>query len=305
MAPNWKLGLGFTLITALMWGTLPVALKGLLNSMDPLTISWYRFASSALIAMLLYGRRNTKALRKLCSKPHRGLLLVTTLALLCNYMFYLFGLDYITASATQMIIQLAPLLLLLGGVFIFNEPFSGKQWGGVAIFTIGMVLFFHHRLNGVVTTDPSYLLGVALTIAAACSWATFSLAQKKLLKVSTSGNILVLICIAGTVVYFPVASPLQIIQLDGLQLGLLAFVCLNTLVSYGSFGLALSYWEASRASVILTIAPLITLLTVRLVSHQFPDYIAAEPLDWLSWTGGGLVVLGSIISAMTKKQNRT
>lgn len=38
MSGNWKLGLYYPLITIVMWGALPLALKGLMTTMDPITL---------------------------------------------------------------------------------------------------------------------------------------------------------------------------------------------------------------------------------------------------------------------------
>ena len=43
---NWKLGFLLAMTTALMWGLLPIAMKVLLKSMDPFTLTWYRFAAA-------------------------------------------------------------------------------------------------------------------------------------------------------------------------------------------------------------------------------------------------------------------
>ena len=62
MPSNWKLGLGFSLVTAIMWGALPIALKVVMGEMDSITLTWYRFCVSALIAALWYGRRSAGAI---------------------------------------------------------------------------------------------------------------------------------------------------------------------------------------------------------------------------------------------------
>ena len=302
MQTNWKLGLGFSLITAIMWGLLPLALKGLLGHMDPITITWYRFSIAALIALLWYGHSNIGALKNLLSKSHRGLMLLASGGLLVNYLLYLVGLNYITPSAAQIVIQLAPLLLLLGSVVFFKEHLSMGQWLGVLAFSIGMLLFFHKRLNSIVATDSHYLAGIALIIAAAITWAGYGLAQKQLLKFESSNNILLILYIAGTLCFLPFSEPGQITTLGSIELGLLAFVSLNTIVAYGCFGLAMTHWEASRVSATITLAPLLTLVFVELLNHWQPDYIQAEPMDLLSWLGGLLVVAGSIFAALGKRR---
>ena len=50
---NWRLGLLLAATTATLWGLLPIALKGLLNAVDPYTVTFVRFFFSA--ALLLPG----------------------------------------------------------------------------------------------------------------------------------------------------------------------------------------------------------------------------------------------------------
>ena len=46
-----------------------------------------------------------------------------TLTLIGNFVLYLLALDHVTPSVTQIVIQVAPLLLLIGGVLVFHERF--------------------------------------------------------------------------------------------------------------------------------------------------------------------------------------
>jgi len=301
MTTNWKLGLGFSLITVIMWGFLPLALKGVLGSMDPVTISWYRFSLSALIAVLWYGHQSVPSLRSMLSPSHLRLSLVAVFGLIGNYLLYVWGLDYINPAATQILIQLAPLLLLVASVVIFKERFSALQWIGVACFSFGMLLFFHQRLNNAVLTSDAYVTGVALVIAAAILWSIYGLAQKQLLLHFHAKDILLLICLGGTILLLPLAEPQQIMNLTRPELGLLAFSGINTIVAYGCFGLALSYWQVSRVSAILPLAPLLTLLFTFLLNHWELADIPTEALDWLAYFGALMVVGGSAVAALPNR----
>lgn len=297
MNSNWKLGLGFSLITALMWGLLPLALKSILHAMDPITITWYRFSVSAAIALIWYGYRRGAALKSMLFGSSALLSVVAVGGLLGNYLLYISGLNYVTPGAAQILIQLASLMLLIGSVLIFKERLSVSQWLGVVILCIGMLLFFHRRLNDFSATSPDYLLGIVLVLAAAIIWSVYGLAQKKLLVKHDSKDIVLLICLAGTFVYLPLAEPQQIVSLSPLELALLVFCGVNTIIAYGCFGLAMTYWEASRVSAVIPIAPLLTLLFTFLLNHFDLAEIPAEPLDWLGYFGALLVVLGAITAA--------
>jgi drug/metabolite transporter (DMT)-like permease len=300
LTTNWKLGLGFSLVTVVMWGLLPLALKVILGVMDPVTNTWYRFFISAIIALLWYGHRRGAALKNLLAYKSLPLTAVAVAGLLCNYLLYIWGLDHINPGAAQILIQLGPLLLLIGSVVIFKEEFSALQWLGVATLIVGMLLFFHQRLNNLVLTSDAYLAGIGLIIAAAVTWAIYGLAQKQLVIEHDAKDILFLVCLCGTLLLWPLAEPQQIRALNPTELALLIFCGLNTIIAYGSFGLAMSYWQASRVSAILPIAPLLTLLFTFGLNHWQLADIPAEPMDWLSSLGALLVVGGAAVAALPR-----
>jgi len=299
VAGDWKLGLTFALITALMWGLLPLALKSVLAAMDPLTITWYRFSLSALIALLWYGHSSGGALRNLLARDSLPWTALAVLGLTGNYLLYVSGVDHINAGAAQIIIQVAPLLLLLCSVLFLGERFRRVQWLGVAVFAMGMLLFFQRRLNSLVPTGDDYVLGAALLFAAAVVWTGYGVAQKKLLGRHHAKDILLAICLGGSLILWPLAEPLQIRELDSTRLALLLFCGLNTIVAYGCFGLAMTYWEAARVSAVVPLAPLLTLFFTWLFNAVFDAAIPAEPLGWAGWLGALLVVTGSAVAALS------
>jgi drug/metabolite transporter (DMT)-like permease len=169
---------------------------------------------------------------------------------------------------------------------------------------IGMLLFFHQRLGNIILTSEAYLTGIALIVAAAVVWSVYGLAQKQLLIDHHAQDILFLICLSGTILLWPLAEPQQLQGLGTTEFLLLAFCGLNTIVAYGSFGLAMSHWQASRVSAVITIAPLLTLLfTFGLNYWEFAN-IPAEPIDWLSCLGALLVVGGAAVAALSQHEGQ-
>ena len=75
---RWKLGLLLALVTAACWATLPVALKMSLSVLDPMTLTWFRFAFAAVfMGLWLLGKRRMSAFGALQPKQWRWLLLAT------------------------------------------------------------------------------------------------------------------------------------------------------------------------------------------------------------------------------------
>ncbi|NVK86484.1 MAG: DMT family transporter [Gammaproteobacteria bacterium] len=302
---RWKLGLLLSLLTAVLWGLLPIALKGLLAYMDALTITWLRFviAGAALFAFLWYRRRLT-SLQRLKQRDIVLLMLLVVIGLLGNYIFYMWGLNRVTPGGAQVMIQTAPMLLLFGGLFIFKESFHKTQWFGVLIFALGLVLFFNQRFDVLLDPQHDYTLGILLIFIAGVLWAAYALAQKQLLKSFASEEIMIIVYLAGSLLFLPLASPSQVLPLDTFGWLLLLFCGANTLVAYGAFAEALDHWEASRVSATLAITPLLTLVFMQLTEYFIPAFLTAEPINSLSVIGALLVVVGSATTALSKQKAR-
>src|SRR5262245_54266608 len=126
---------------------LPFALAGGLTALHPFTITWVRFVASTLVlGGVLAARGDLPPLRSL-DGSRAGLLGVATLFLAVNYAAFLFGLDWTSAADAQVLIQLGPVLLSLGGIAVFREPFTRVQWVGIAVLALGVGVFVSARLG--------------------------------------------------------------------------------------------------------------------------------------------------------------
>jgi drug/metabolite transporter (DMT)-like permease len=299
---NWRLGLTLSLTTAALWGILPIALKFLLQGMDAVTIVWWRFAAAAAGLGAFLAWRGSLPQLAGAGRAALGLLALATLTLIGNYVLYLVALDHVTPSVTQVVIQLAPLMLLVGGVVVFHEHFGRTQWIGFVILGAGLVLFFNERLPLLLQPSEGLGLGVALTVAAGVSWAAYGLAQKKLLAHFSAQQVLWMIYVGAVALLLPASVPGEIRGLDGLQLAMLGFCCANTLVAYGSFGEALYHWDLSRVSAVLATAPLFTIGGMWAVERFGLGLVAAEGLNTLSVAGALMVVGGSMTCALAARK---
>lgn len=301
--PSGRTGLGFFLATAtmLLWALLPLALKITLAGMDPYTISCLRFAFSAVVlAGFLASRRQLPALAVLGTSS-RVLLAVATVFLAANYICYLIGLDYTTPANAQVLIQLAPLLLALGGIVIFKERFTGLQWTGFGVLLGGLGLFFRDQLLSLASDVDRYFLGSMLMVLAALTWSIYGLAQKQLLRSLPSQSIMVCIYAGSAVLFAAFSSPGQILSMNTLELAMLLFCALNTLIAYGTFSEALVHWEASRVGAVLALTPLVTIATAALINAVWPELIETATLSRSGLLGAGLVFAGSLLTALGQR----
>ena len=289
------------LLTALMWGALPVILKVLLSDVDPYTLTWCRFVAALCIIGPLAARRGElRPLLKLRAVP-RILLVVCTLCMTGNFALYLAGLRTVPPSAAQIVMQLSPVFVLLGGLVIFREPFARVQSLGFVGLFAGMALFFNQRYEELFSgMDSRYAQGLLTIAFSSFLWSTFSLTQKQLLSYA-SGRALLTVCY-GT----GIAVLLPFIDLNGLTLFPLSHYVLFvasvalTLCSYLTFAEALRHLEASRTGVVVALTPLLT-VAMAAVAALFTDRVETEPLNALALLGALLVVAGSTATSLGRR----
>lgn len=295
---RWGYGLFLALLTAFLWGILPIKLKQVLQVMDPITVTWYRLTvSGCLLFAWLAVNRRLPAVGKLGRKG-AGLIVVAVFGLMGNYVLYLIGLNLLSPGTAQLVVQIGPVLLLVASVFVFKERFSLGQGLGLLVLLAGFGLFFNQRLEELLTSLGVYTTGVLTILLATSIWVFYALSQKQLLTVWHSQQVMMVMYLSCALLLMPWAHPLEALQLSPLQGWLLLACCLNTLVAYGAFAEALAHWEASRVSATLALTPLVTFLAVAAAAVLWPDYVQAEDINALGYVGAVTVVVGSALVAL-------
>ncbi len=287
----WQLGLGLSVITAILWGLVPLALGVVLQTVDVFTVNSFRFLISfVLLGWYLASQGQLPTITQLRSAAP-SLLLLAILGLAGNYLFFVQGLVATSPSHAEVLIQLANLFFGISGLIIFKETYSKQQLGGLFLLVAGLISFFHQQLAVVLETQQ-YLAGSGLLVLAALAWAIYASAQKQLLQQLTSGQIMWVIYGCCGLVFGCFAQPGSLKHLSTLQWSMLIFCGLNTFVAYGAFAESLQHWPASRVSAILALAPIITLVAMTIAAPWLT--LPAEKITLGGILGAVAVVSGSI-----------
>ncbi|NJM71543.1 MAG: DMT family transporter [Scytonema sp. RU_4_4] len=297
---RWRLGLALSLVTVFLWGILPIALTVILQVLDVYTLIWFRFLVSFVLLSIYLGWRGKLPTLERLRSTSWILLVIAILFLAANYILFTQGLAMTSPANAQVIIQLAPLLMSFGGLFLFRERYTLLQWSGVSLLIVGFTLFFHEQLKNLVIAQGQYFLGSGLIVLGAATWAIYALAQKQLLQSLSSASIMLILYAGCAFLFTPFANPKAILNFNLLHLGILLFCALNTLLAYGAFAESLAHWEASRVSAILPLTPIVTLISVWLVSVIMPTLILPENVSLIGIIGAVLVVTGSVTIALGK-----
>ena len=288
------LGLFLALCTAIIWGTLPVLLKVLLSGLDAYTLTWFRFLAAGSVVGIVVARRYGLASPFRLRGTRLILIIICAVGLCGNYLAYLLGLRYLSPATAQVVIQLSPMFVLLGGLVIYKEVFSRLQWVGLVVLIAGLLLFFNQRYSDLLAGLGSYTAGILLIVLSAVLWASFALSQKRLLDTVPSTSLLFAGYLLGGILLLPFVDPLDVLTLSGTHTLLLGISVVLTVISYLCFAGALKRLEASRAGVVISLTPLVTVGLVGLLAAVSPGTVEPEKLNAAGLLGAAMVVIGSM-----------
>jgi drug/metabolite transporter (DMT)-like permease len=293
-------GLILSLITAILWGVLPLFLTICLQVMDSATITVYRFASAALVvAVILLWRRRWPRISQF-PKPTLVLALGATVMLVINYTLNVVGLKYLSPGSVQVLMQIAPFALMLGGVWFYREGFVPLQKWGALCLILGLALFFNQRLPQILASETENPIGILYIVIAAVTWSGYALCQKSLMKNMSAMQLTLVLYVLGTLMLLPFTELASLWHMNSVQFGALIFCCLNTLIAYGAFTEALRVWYASRVSAVIALAPLFTFITMAVAEKLYPDDFHQTEIGFWGYMGASIVILGSVMASLAR-----
>lgn len=301
---NFGWGFFYALTAAVLWGMLPAFLLLALQVMDSSTITWYRFVFAGTLVFGWLAVRGQLPRFRHGQMSMLPLVALAATALVVNYVGNVQGIAMISPETAQIVMQLAPFLLMLGGVVVFKERMGAMEWGGVALLVIGLGAFFNHKWLLLFESLGQYTQGVLIIVLAAAAWALYALLQKLLFKAYSAGQLTMLMYLLGAILLFPFASLSSLQNAQSIHLWALLFCCANTLVAYGAFTKALNVWHAAKVGAVLALTPVFTFISMHIAASVAPDTFTTEPFSGLSYAGAIMVIIGSMLAAMGRGQQK-
>jgi drug/metabolite transporter (DMT)-like permease len=296
---NHAKGILYASITAVFWGFLAIVLKIIDNDLEPETIVWFRFLLAFLMLAGWQAGKDRSEFKLLLKPPL--LLIIATLALSWNYISFMMGIHYTTPSNAQLFIQFGPILLAVAGLVFFREKINKLQIIGFVIAILGMAFFYRDQLLAFFDAQKNYNLGVAYILTSAVAWATYAILQKKLVVKYSTESLNLFTFGLPIFLYLPFVNFGSLLHLSWVTWLLLLFVGLNTLFSYTFLSMALKNTEANKVSVIIIINPVITFITMGILTRLNVSWIQHERFSAITILGALLVISGAILVAKKQK----
>lgn len=310
MQANFKLGFFFISTAVLFWGILPIALKLSASFIDPVTLTWFRFLVALLITFVIqYVSGSLKQFASLKSRDWLKLAF-SGVFLMFNYVSFVYSLAYLAPGAAQLNFQTAPFFLAFGGMLFFKERLNAVQMACFATLALGMLLFFHPYLDFSQSDNSTIWIGVMIIQFSVCSWTSYALLQKSLLKKLDPNNILLFIYGLGVLVmaFFSDFTQFGVMTLNEWWVAI--FCAINTLIAYGCFGASMKYWPTPQVSAMLALTPVLSFSATALVVSLglWPNAFVSDELNLLSLSGIAIIILSvaslQLLPVMKKRRER-
>lgn len=296
-------GLLFAGITATLWGFLAIALKIAVSELSPATVVWFRFTTAFILlaaATAIIKRSDFQIFRK---PPAR--LFLAALFLGLNYLGFISGIKYVSPSSSQVFIMIAPVSFALSGIVIFREQVTWRHLVGFAVVVLGILLFYSEQIAAMKTTNHRFTLGMLLIFGGGLSWTVFASLQKTLVHKYTTNQLNLFIYGICMLAFLPMAQFSRFEDLSGGDWVLLFYLGANTVLAYGSLALAIKFTQANRVSVIITLNPIITFVSMAILSSMEVSWIEPEDFSLLSIVGAFMVLIGAIVVILAGSSRRT
>ncbi len=293
-------GVGYASITASLWGMLPILMDAALHEFKSGTVVWFRFTFAFLVLFAILWARKEKPWLILSKPPLFGLLSAVCLA--ANYFLFMEGIRLSSPSNSAVVIQSAPVMLVLIGVYYFNETINRIQVSGLILAGLGFWFFFHEQAGGPNGNEHYYNANIIITLAA-LTWAVYMALQKKLQDRYSSQDLNLLVYGTAALVLVGLVDWNDFNSVSNAGGALMVVLGINTLLAYGCLTEAIKYIPLSLISVIVALNPFITMFLMQIAPVLFPEWVRPESISMLGYFGA-ITAIGGVIVVIRFHQQK-
>ncbi|MFD7641910.1 DMT family transporter [Kitasatospora sp. NPDC059795] len=279
--PSPRLAAGAALVTVILWASAFVSIRSAGAAYSPGALALGRLlAGSLMLGVFCLVRREGLPPRS----AWRGIL-VSGVLWFGLYMVVLnWGERQVDAGTAALIVNVGPLLIALLGVRLLGDPMPPRLFAGLAVSFAGAVTVGLSMSGG----GGSSILGVALCVVAAITYASGVVSQKPALRTASALQVTTFACFVGTVACLPFAGQLVHDASAAPLSATLNMVYLGvfpTAVAFTTWAYALARTTASRLAATSYAVPALVVLMSWLFLGEVPALLTL---------GGGVLCLAGV-----------
>ena len=246
--------------TVLLWGFHAVISRSVVQQIPPMLLSLLRMATASILFFPLIIK--FKPWKKLKFKS----LIAVSLLSASNVLFFIWGVKYTTASASQLIYAAIPVFMVIINIFILREKISSGKIAGVLIGFTGLLYIIYLSSVEQGRTITGNLNGNLIIVIAMFSWLWYVILSKKMTKyfspIEIGGTAVLVTCVINFFLavleyYFTRSS---FVWNSGLLLGGLYMGVGGTFLAYIFYQYAIKNLSTLEVSMSSYLQPIVTAL---------------------------------------------
>ena len=280
------------LLIATIGGLNPILAKIVLKEIPPLSFNFFRFLFAALSFTPIFIKEGSYQKIK-----DKSLFLLTLLAIV-NMILFAFGVQLTSATSSQILYNLTPLLAAIFGFIIFKDELSLIKSLGVGLGLLGAILVILKPDAGLNLGDT--LRGEIIIFIAVVFFSTYTGLSQHFHKRYSSKQLTFALILYSVITFFFLAF-FDLIQnpfwWKGVSLKAILIMiymgALGTTIYYFFYQYLIKRAGAVTAASVIYLQPLIT--------YFFASIILGEKLSMGMFVGGILVLLGVWLTTSNKK----
>lgn len=279
---------------AAIWGGMYVVSKLVLEVVPPLTLVVIRFCVALPVLFIWQKLMEARGARRFGLRDFLSLAAPGFIGFCLSLGAQFAGTHLSTASLGAVITSATPAFVVPCAYALLREKPSAWKLAGLALATIGVVLVINPGADAIGQT-PAMLMGNALLVVAALTWALYSVMVKRI----TAGGMSALAATLGVTLWGVVFdAPLAALELRGASIGALTPAVLAGIAYLGVVSTAIAFYlwnkgfellDANTAALCFFAQPVTGAALGALVLGETPG--AGFMI------GGALIALGALVSS--------
>lgn len=282
------IGLSAGLIAASIWGGMYVVSKVVLEVIPPFTLLTLRLALGVLVLGVIVALRGKMDFSR---EQFRISFLVGFVGYGISLGFQFVGTKLSTASNGALVTSATPAFVLLFAPFLLGEKTTVRRVAALVISSLGVLAVIDPRTA---EFSPSLFWGNASLIAAALTWALYSVLVRKVSQTADLLKSSAVMLMGG----LPTSVLFGLFELRSQGMGTVTPGVIGGILFIGivSTAIAMFLWNYAFAELPAAVASL-TFFAQPVVGTLLGWFFLAEKITPLFLTGGVLIGIGILISA--------
>ncbi|HUK50043.1 MAG TPA: DMT family transporter [Terriglobales bacterium] len=280
------------------WAASFVFIKIALIQIPPITLAFARFAVATpiLLAITERTRSSREAMKHALTRDTWSFVLMGLVGVTFLYVFQVYSLRLISATAGSVIINLHAVFAMLLSAAFLNEPLTSRKTSGVFVAFLGVILM---TVEGSANTSLNLVepVGALLMVAAALCWASYSVLGKRVLQRYSNQVVTSCAFLLGTLFLVPFAVSegrlnilLHLSLLTWISVLFLAIPC--SVIAYILWNHMITTIDVTKVLVSLYLIPIPTAILSYFVLRETVTYPLA--------IGAALVIAGICLTQSSK-----